>query len=185
MSSQPSGAVARPQLAAEILPALREIPDFPRAGILFRDVTPLLATPALFVRCTDAMAHAFAEHGVTHVVAIESRGFLFGAPVAQRLGAALVPVRKPGKLPYRAERHEYALEYGTDALEIHADACDGRASVLIVDDVLATGGTAAAAAALVRRLGATIAGFSFLIELSSLDGRRALGNARVDALVAL
>ena len=163
--------------------ALREVPDFPRPGILFRDITPLLAQPALFKRCTNAMADLYARSSVTHVVAIESRGFLFGAPVAQQLGAALVPVRKPGKLPYRPRRLEYALEYGADALEIHPDACDHQASVLIVDDVLATGGTAAAAAALVRQFGADVVGFSFLVELGALGGRAALGVGRVEAVL--
>ena len=172
-------------LATEVVRALRDVPDFPRAGILFRDITPLLARPALFRRTTDAMAEPFANAGITHVAAIESRGFLFGAPVAQRLGAAVVPIRKPGKLPFTAERHEYALEYGRDALEVHVDACDAGATVLVVDDVLATGGTAAAAAALVQRLGAAVAGFSFLIELAALGGRRALGEPRVERLVAL
>lgn len=165
--------------------ALREIPDFPRPGILFRDITPLLAMPALFKRCTNAMADLYAASSVTHVVAIESRGFLFGAPVAQRLGAALVPVRKPGKLPYQPQRLEYALEYGVDALEIHPDACDHQAAVLIVDDVLATGGTAGAAAALVRRLGADVVGFGFLMELDALGGRAALGAPRVEAVLTI
>jgi adenine phosphoribosyltransferase len=172
-------------LGDEAMRALREIPDFPRPGIVFRDITPLLSAPELFTRCTNAMADGYAGRGVTHVVAIESRGFIFGAPIAQRLGVALVPVRKPGKLPYRPERLEYALEYGVDALEIHPDACDHRASVLIVDDVLATGGTANAAAGLVRRLGAEVAGFAFLVELTALSGRTALGPARVDSVVVL
>ena len=172
-------------LAAAVARALRAVPDFPRPGILFRDITPLLADPLLFARVTDAMAAPYAARGVTHVAAIESRGFLFGAPIAQRLGAALVPVRKPGKLPWASERFEYALEYGVDALEIHVDACDPRATVLVVDDVLATGGTAAGAATLVRRLGAAIVGFTFVLELAALEGRRALGDARIDAIAAL
>jgi adenine phosphoribosyltransferase len=121
------------------------------------------------------MAAPFRDAGITHVAAVESRGFVFGAPVAQRLGAALIPVRKPGKLPSRVERHEFALEYGVDVLEIHADACRHGAVVLVVDDVLATGGTARAAAALVERLGASVAGYSFLAELAALGGRAALG----------
>lgn len=172
-------------LARDVVSLLREVPDFPRPGILFRDITPLLAHPATFQRCTKAMAQPYGEQGVTHVVAIESRGFLFGAPIAQHLGAALIPVRKPGKLPSRRQRVEYALEYGSDALEIHSDACDHRATVLIVDDVLATGGTGAAAAGLVRRLGANVAGFSFLLELQALAGRVALGGRRVESVVAL
>jgi adenine phosphoribosyltransferase len=170
-------------LCRDVRAAIRDVPDFPRPGILFRDITPLLASPGLFVRATDAMAAPFARSGITHVVAVESRGFIFGAPLAQRLDAALVPVRKPGKLPARVERHEYALEYGTDALEIHADACHARATVLVVDDVLATGGTAAAAAALVHRLGAEVVGFSFLLELGALGGRAALPAGAIFTLV--
>lgn len=172
-------------LGGQVRAALREVPNFPRPGVLFRDITPLLASPALFHRCTDAMAERFAAEGITHVAAIESRGFIFGAPVAQRLDAAFVPVRKPGKLPYQAERESYALEYGTDSLEIHADACHPRAVVLIVDDVLATGGTGGAAGRLVDRLGARLAGFSFLLEIAGLNGRAALGGARVESLVQL
>ena len=122
---------------------------------------------------------------MTHVAAIESRGFIFGAPVAQRLGLALVPVRKPGKLPHRTERVEYALEYGTDALEVHADACGHEALVLVVDDVLATGGTARATGQLVASLGATVVGYAFVLELADLGGRRALGAHRVEALATL
>ena len=172
-------------LAREVAALLREIPDFPRPGILFRDITPLLGHAALFKRCTRRMAEIYADAKVTHVVAIESRGFLFGAPIAQHLDAALIPVRKPGRLPFRSQRLEYALEYGKDALEIHADACDHRASVLIVDDVLATGGTAAAAAGLVRRLGADVIGFSFLLELRGLAGRDALAGSRVECVLGL
>jgi adenine phosphoribosyltransferase len=172
-----------PTLAAEVTAVLRDVPDFPRAGVLFRDITPLLARPGLFGRVTNAMADRYAGIGVTQVAAVESRGFIFGAPVAQRLGAAFVPVRKPGKLPARVERHEYALEYGTDALEIHADACPAPAVVLIVDDVLATGGTAHAAAQLVQRLGGEIAGYSFLLEIAVLGGRAALGGAAPVATV--
>ena len=172
-------------LSAAVQAVLREIPDFPRPGIVFRDITPLLATPALFKRCTSAMADVFAASSVTHVVAIESRGFLFGAPIAQQLGAALVSVRKPGKLPFRPQRSEYALEYGTDALEIYPDACYHRAAVLVVDDVLATGGTAAAAVGLVRSLGAQVVGCSFLVELAALRGRGVLGAVRVESVLTV
>src|SRR5439155_7792716 len=113
-----------------------------KPGIVFKDITPGLGDPAAFTRATAAMAAPFANAGVTHVVAIESRGFILGGPIAQSLGAAFVPVRKPGKLPFKTVRRDYALEYGTDTLEIHSDACVPPASVLIVDDVLATGGTA-------------------------------------------
>src|SRR5205085_160718 len=137
-------------LEQDIRAAIRDVPDFPKPGIMFKDITPLLADPALFRRTTAAMAEPFRNSGITHVVSIESRGFLLGAPVAQHLNAGLIPVRKPGKLPSKTASVQYALEYGTDALEIHADACDHSARVLIVDDVLATGGTAKATAELVR-----------------------------------
>jgi adenine phosphoribosyltransferase len=157
--------------AARLRAAIRDVPDFPKPGILFKDITPVLSDPALFRLATEAMAAPWTEAGITHVAAIESRGFILGGPIAQRLDAGFIPVRKPGKLPYRRERVEYALEYGTDSLEIHADACGSEARVLIVDDVLATGGTAAAAARLVEQVGAPVAGFAFLIELTFLKGR--------------
>jgi adenine phosphoribosyltransferase len=129
------------------------------------------------------MAEPFANAGVTHVVAIESRGFILGAPVAQQLGAGFVPVRKPGKLPHTKRREEYALEYGTDALEVHDDAVGSTARVLIVDDVLATGGTAAATCRLVESLGATVVGLSFLLALSFLSGVERLGGRRVSSIL--
>ncbi|MEO5569186.1 MAG: adenine phosphoribosyltransferase [Gemmatimonadaceae bacterium] len=162
------------QLEADVRAAIRDIPDFPKPGIMFKDITPLLADAELFQRVTAAMADPFRGAGITHVVAIESRGFLLGAPVAQALNAGLIPVRKPGKLPGKTASVEYALEYGTDRLEIHADACDHAAKVLIVDDVLATGGTAKATAELVRGRGAAVSGFSFLLILSFLDGAKRL-----------
>jgi adenine phosphoribosyltransferase len=169
-------------LAQAVLAALRDVPDFPRPGILFKDITPVLGDPALFPRTTHALADRFRGDGITHVAAIESRGFLFGAPVAQHLGAALVPLRKPGKLPARRHRVEYALEYGTDALEAHEDACSTGARVLVVDDVLATGGTAAAACQLVERTGATVVGCAFLVSLDFLPGRAALSGRRVEVV---
>lgn len=171
------------QLEADVRKAIRDIPDFPKPGIVFKDITPLLADAELFHRVTTAMAEPFRSAGITHVVAVESRGFLLGAPVAQALGAGLIPVRKPGKLPAKTASVEYALEYGTDTLEIHADACDGMARVLIVDDVLATGGTAAATAKLVSGRKATVAGFSFLMTLSFLTGVERLQSYRVERLV--
>ena len=149
---------------------IRDIPDYPKPGIVFKDITPLLADAAAFASATRAMAEPFGSAGVTHVVAIESRGFILGGPIAQHLGAGFIPVRKPGKLPSATRREQYELEYGTDAVEIHADAADGRARVLIVDDVLATGGTAAASCRLVESLGATVVGLTFLIALSFLPG---------------
>jgi adenine phosphoribosyltransferase len=170
-------------LRAAMRAAIREIPDYPNPGILFKDITPLLADPALFGAACVLLAAPFEAAGITHIVAIESRGFLFGGPVAVALGAGLVPVRKPGKLPFRTSRLEYALEYGSDAVEIHDDALDASSRVVIVDDVLATGGTAAAAAALVRRLGANVIGSTFLIELEFLRGRERLTEQRVESIV--
>ena len=171
------------QLEADVRKAVRDVPDFPKPGIVFKDITPLLADADLFKRTTRAMAEPFMKAVITHVVAIESRGFLLGAPVAQILGAGLIPVRKPGKLPATTASVEYALEYGTDRLEIHADACDHGARVLIVDDVLATGGTAQATAELVRGRGAVVAGFSFLMTLSFLDGARRLDGSPIHQVI--
>ena len=169
--------------ASRIQLAVRDIPDFPKPGIIFKDITPVLLDSSLFDLATRGMTDPYRDLGVTRVVAIESRGFLFGAPIALQLKAGLVPVRKPGKLPAARQRVEYALEYGTDALEMHADAIGAGDRVLIVDDVLATGGTAEAAGRLVRGRGAEIAGFSFLIELGFLAGRNVLAPQRVEALV--
>lgn len=163
--------------------AVRDVPDFPKPGIIFKDITPVLADAELFRAVTDAMAGPWEEAGVTLVVAIESRGFLLGAPVAQRLGVGLAPIRKPGKLPSVTERLPYALEYGTDALEIHVDACPAGSRVLVVDDVLATGGTARAACQLVERLGGLVVGCSFLLELAFLDGAAALGDRKRSVLL--
>lgn len=170
-------------LRERIRAAIREIPDYPKPGILFKDITPLLADPTLFGAACDLMLSPFRDARITHVLAIESRGFLFGGPIAVSLGAGLIPVRKPGKLPYETTREEYALEYGTDALEVHIDALGNGARVLVVDDVLATGGTAAAAARLVHKLGGELVGSSFLIELSFLPGREQLAGQQVSAAV--
>jgi len=167
----------------DIYQAIRDVPDFPKPGILFKDITPLLLDPTRFRRAVELMAAPFRGSGVRRVVSIESRGFLLGAPIALLLDAGLVPIRKPGKLPAARGRVEYALEYGTDALEMHRDAVGHGDSVLIVDDVLATGGTAEAAAKLVRAHGGQVAGFTFLIELEFLKGRARLGNERVEALL--
>jgi adenine phosphoribosyltransferase len=175
--------MTRAQLERDIRAAIRYVPDFPKQGIIFKDITPLLANPRLFAKTTEAMAAPFSDDGITHVVAIESRGFLLGAPVAQHLKAALIPVRKPRKLPWKTASVEYALEYGTDRLEIHADACDERANVLIVDDVLATGGTAKATAELVQGTGATLVGFSFLLTLGFLNGSARLAGTRIEQAV--
>lgn len=172
-----------PDLAAALSAAILHVPDFPKPGVGFKDITPVLHDPALFRRVTDAIAAHWRPAGITHVLAIESRGFLFGAPVAQALGAALVPLRKPGKLPRARVSERYALEYGTDALELHADAVGAGARALIVDDVLATGGTAAAAVRLAERCGATVAGVAVVIDLSFLPWRQALEGRNVQALV--
>jgi adenine phosphoribosyltransferase len=175
---------AASQLDRDLRAVIRDVPDFPKPGILFKDVTPLLGTPDLFRRVSDRMATGHGVGAVQHVVGIESRGFIFGAPVALALGAGFVPVRKPGKLPARSIREDYALEYGTDSLEIHADAIVEGAGVLVVDDVLATGGTAAATCRLVERAGGRVVGCVFLIELAALGGRGRLRGIPVDSVLA-
>lgn len=157
-----------------LLRALRTVPDFPEPGVQFKDITPILAEPRLLQRAVEVLLAPYAEAGVTMVLGIESRGFLFGTMLAERLEAGFIPARKPGKLPAETIREPYALEYGTDALEIHADALGPGDRVLIHDDVIATGGTASAAARLVERLGGEAVGFSFLIELAALGGRAKL-----------
>ncbi|MDQ6827825.1 MAG: adenine phosphoribosyltransferase [Gemmatimonadota bacterium] len=163
--------------------AVRDVPDFPKPGIIFKDITPVLSDCALFAASVHAMASAFAEAAITHVVGIESRGFILGAPIALELHAAFVPVRKVGKLPAVTEREEYALEYGSAALEIHSDALGAGAHVLVVDDVLATGGTARAACTLVERLSGVVIGCTFLIELGCLGGGTAITPRRWNALI--
>ena len=158
---------------------IRHVPDFPKPGILFYDITTLLSDPAGFHDVIDALAAPYAGQGIDRVVGIESRGFILAAAVADRLGAGFVPIRKPGKLPSATIAESYALEYGTDQLEIHADAVGPGQRVLIVDDVLATGGTARAAVNLVQRLGSTLYGAAFLIELDFLKGRDKLSDTRV------
>jgi len=162
---------------------IRDVPDFPKPGIVFKDITPLLLDPAAFRRTIELMTAPFRGARISRVVSIESRGFLLGAPIALGLNAGLVPMRKPGKLPAERGRVEYALEYGTDALEMHTDAVAQEDRVLIVDDVLATGGTAAAAARLVRTHAAAVVGFTFLIELDFLKGRARLEGERIEALL--
>lgn len=164
---------------------VRDVPDFPKPGIVFRDITPLLASPEAFHAAVAAMAEPFRKSGADRVVGIEARGFMFGAALARELGLGFVPVRKPGKLPGRTEKVAYGLEYGSDGLELHADAFAAGESALVVDDVLATGGTAAAAAELVERLGARVAGLSFFIELGALDGRSRLSGRPAHAVLVL
>lgn len=162
---------------------IRDIPDYPRPGIVFKDITPLLGDAALFGEACDGLSAPYLRSKVSHVAAIESRGFLFGGPVARALGAGAVPVRKRGKLPFHAESEEYELEYGTDALEMHIDALPTGARVLVVDDVLATGGTAAATCRLIERLGGTVVGCSFLIRLGFLGGFGRLSGRSVSSLI--
>ena len=158
----------------DLTPFIRDVPDFPKPGIMFKDITPLLRSRKALDYVSHALAEPFRDAGITSVVAIESRGFIFGTGVARVLGTGLVPVRKPGKLPWKTRQYEYTLEYGSGSLEIHDDALTADDRALIIDDVLATGGTAAAAACLVRELGATIAGIGMVIELSFLNGREKL-----------
>lgn len=150
---------------------IRDIPDFPKPGILFKDVTTVLKEPELFRAVIDYFALLCLDHKIDHVVGIESRGFILGAPLAYRLGASFIPVRKKGKLPGPTEQFEYELEYGTDCVEIHKDAIEPGSRVIIVDDLIATGGTAAASAKLVQKLGADLVGMLFMIELEFLNGK--------------
>jgi adenine phosphoribosyltransferase len=153
---------------------IRSIPDFPKPGILFRDITPLLAAPLAFAAAVERMAEPFRQKRIDAVAAAEARGFLFAAPMALELGAALVPVRKAGKLPYETISYSYDLEYGSDTLEIHADAIAPGARVLVVDDLLATGGTVGACCRLIEKAGGEVVGCAFLIELRPLGGAKAI-----------
>jgi adenine phosphoribosyltransferase len=162
---------------------IRDIPDHPEPGVVFKDITPLLADPKGLSVTVAAIADRYAGAGIDHIVGIEARGFIFGAPVAHALSAGFVPVRKPGKLPWQTRAEEYALEYGTDRLEMHLDALEASNRVLVVDDVLATGGTAAAAARLVEKSGAVVVGMAFVIELGFLGGRGKLGEREIVSLV--
>ena len=162
---------------------IRDVPDFPKPGILFKDITPLLKSPEALAYTIRSLVEPFRSEGITSVAAIESRGFIFGSCAAQALNAGFVPIRKPGKLPWTARRYEYQLEYGNDALEMHNDALNESDRVLLVDDVLATGGTAAAASYLIRETGATLVGIGMVIELSFLDGRKKLDGTTVHSLI--
>jgi adenine phosphoribosyltransferase len=162
---------------------IRDVADFPSPGIVFRDLTPLLGDGESLRFTVDALADAFADRRIDKVVGVEARGFIVAAPVAYRLGIGFVPVRKPGKLPWQTESEEYALEYGVDRLEMHVDAVAPGEQILIVDDVIATGGTARATVGLVERMGATVAGLGFAIELRYLGGREKLGGYDIVSLV--
>ncbi|MEM9467508.1 MAG: adenine phosphoribosyltransferase [Actinomycetota bacterium] len=168
---------------ADLTDLIRDIPDFPEPGIVFKDITPLLADPAGLDAAISVLADPWRDAAVDTVVGIEARGFILGAAVARDLGVGFVPIRKAGKLPGATVRQEYGLEYGTDTIEMHDDAVAAGDRVLILDDVLATGGTAAAAGALLSTLQATVVGYSFLIELGFLGGRAALGDATIDGVI--
>lgn len=167
----------------ELSSLIRDIPDFPKEGIVFKDITPLLASSDGFRAAIDTIAAEYADSGITKVMGAEARGFIFGGALAYKLGAGFVPARKPGKLPWTTTSHEYDLEYGTDTLEVHTDAFGPDDVVVIIDDVLATGGTAAAKAALVEKMGAKVAGFAFLLELDFLEGRQKLGQPKIISLI--
>ncbi len=163
--------------------SIRDIPDFPKKGIVFKDITPVLANINLFRQSIDAMIEPYIEQRIDVVVGIESRGFIFGTPIADKLNAPFVPIRKPGKLPWNTERVKYELEYGTDTLEIHTDAIKEGQNILIVDDLLATGGTAEAACKLVSKMKGTIKGLAVLVELEFLKGREKLNPYNVHSIV--
>ena len=170
-------------VAEELKSFVRDVPDFPKPGILFKDITPLLKSPAALEKAIHALAEPYRGKRITAIAAIESRGFIFGSCVARVLGAGFVPIRKPGKLPWTKRRNEYILEYGTDALEIHDDALTPSDRVVVIDDVLATGGTAAAAAALVRGFDATLVGVATVIELTFLDPRKKLNGVDIHTVI--
>jgi adenine phosphoribosyltransferase len=155
---------------SQLRACVRDVPDYPKPGILFKDITPVLADPSAFAQAIEALALPFVGRHIDAVIGIESRGFMFAAPIALRLSAGFIPVRKPGKLPCAVDRVEYALEYGTDAVEMHRDALKPGARVLVVDDVIATGGTAAAAVALAKGQGAEVVAATFFLELTFLGG---------------
>ncbi len=163
--------------------SIRDVPDFPKAGILFKDITPLLQNSELFKSSIERLSGPFRGKGITHVASVESRGFIFGAPVAYQLNAGYVPIRKKGKLPGKTVSYTYDLEYGTDTLEVHADAFEAGSRVLLIDDVLATGGTAFACCQLIKKLKANVSGLSFVIELEFLKGREKLRGYDVLTLV--
>jgi adenine phosphoribosyltransferase len=163
---------------------IRSIPNWPKKGILFRDITPLLADPQAFAAAVDALCDGFRDIGVEYVAAVEARGFIFGAAVAKMLGVGFVPIRKKGKLPFKTESVSYDLEYGTDTLQVHRDAIRKKAKVLMVDDLLATGGTMAAACKLIEKIAGQIAGIAFLIELKELAGRDKLRGYNINSVVS-
>jgi len=163
---------------------IRSIPDWPKKGILFRDITVLLADAAAFAAAIEALREGFENEAIEYVAAVEARGFIFGSAVAEKLGAGFVPIRKKGKLPFKTESVTYDLEYGTDTLEVHTDAVKQGAKVLMVDDLLATGGTMASACKLIEKIGGTVAGIAFLIELTELAGRGKLAGYEIKTVIS-
>ncbi len=162
---------------------IRDIPDYPKPGIVFKDITPLLKDSRAFSMCIDALAQRLEHTKFDYIVGIEARGFIIGSALAYRMGKGLVIVRKPGKLPYEKISKSYQLEYGTETMEMHSDSIERNSRVVIVDDLLATGGTASAAASMVNSLGGVIAGFAFVTELSFLNGRQRLGDSAITTLL--
>lgn len=162
---------------------IRSIPDWPKKGILFRDITPLLADPEAFAAAVNTLCADFVEAGIEYVAAVEARGFIFGAAVAKKLGAGFVPIRKKDKLPGQTESITYDLEYGTDTLEVHRDAVKSGAKILMVDDLLATGGTMAAACKLIEKIAGQVVGVVFLIELADLGGRKKIGHYKITSII--
>jgi adenine phosphoribosyltransferase len=167
----------------DLRPFIRDVPDFPKPGILFKDITPLLSDPTAFRATIDELKRLFVGRGIEVVAAAEARGFIFGAPLAMELGVGFVPIRKPGKLPFSKMAVDYELEYGRDRLEVHADALQPGARVLLLDDVLATGGTIKACQDLIAQTGAELVACTFIIELAFLKGRDVLGDVAVESLV--
>lgn len=170
--------------SAELIDEIRSVPDFPKKGIVFRDITTLLKNKATFAAAVDTLYEHYKRSSIDKVVSVESRGYMLGAPLAYKLGAGFVPIRKPGKLPAATLRQEYALEYGTDAIEIHKDAISPGDRILLHDDLLATGGTIAAACQLVEKLGGRVSGLSFLIELSFLNARKHLSQYDIFSVIS-
>ncbi|MET8686643.1 adenine phosphoribosyltransferase [Streptomyces sp. NPDC004732] len=172
-----------------LLSRIRDVPDYPKPGVMFKDITPLLADPAAFAALTETLADLSVRHGATKIVGLEARGFILGAPVALRAGLGFIPVRKAGKLPGATLRQSYDLEYGSAEIEVHAEDLAAGDRVMVIDDVLATGGTAAASVDLIRRSGAEVAGVAVLMELGFLDGRQkleqALDGAPLEALITV
>lgn len=163
---------------------IRDIPDWPKEGILFRDITPLLADAGAFGVAVEALSAGFVGAGIEYVAAVEARGFIFGSAVAEKIVAGFIPIRKKGKLPFETESVSYDLEYGTDMLEVHSDAVKKGARVLMVDDLLATGGTMRAACELIEKIGGQVAGITFLVELSELGGQSKLGDYEIKVVLS-